>query len=357
MSASLPQAPRWLSEGLAEFYQTVEIDFDAGDAILGRPPDTFSHPDGWPTAEELIAADGKAFYDLKRVRGFYTAAWVMVHLLMREHAKELNEYRRAIAGGEGTIQAWRTHLGADWVAWDRELRGHVRDVSDRPDVPLAARQPLPERLVRHDAVTERALDDWEVHVLWADLRPSNGAVTQADLDEAWRRAPGSAEVRFQRGRLEWLRHRLPEAEAEARAGLALRPGDPSLSLLLGWVLVEQQHRKPAAERRLDAIAPEVEALRGMTESAEALDVIAWYEKMRENFDAALDLARQAVAKEPTNWRRYDLLATIADKAQRPDDAADAAERAIALLPEQEISVDLLKDLSRFRRRTKVPVQP
>src|SRR5262249_28903749 len=154
------------------------------------------------------------------------------------------------------------------------------------------------------------LEDWEVHLLWADLRDSHGAEVQADLDEALKRAPNSPEVNFGRGRWQFTRGRLAEAEAEARAGLAKRPRDPKLMLLLGWTLVKREEHAPQDKRNLDAIAPDLEALRAVADSAEALDVIARYEVLRGHDDAAIDYAQRAAAQAPGSWHCQRWLATI-----------------------------------------------
>ena len=224
MGYSAPGAPRWLNEGLAQYFETLEIDFEASEVLVGKPPDVEASED-WPTARELVTADADRFYDRLRAFANYSAAWFFIHLLVNRYPDQLARYRADMQRGAGSIQAWLAEFGDDWEPWNRALREYKIDVSDRPDAPLAVRVKLPH-LEPPQIEWVKPLGDERVHVLWARLRSWRGkrsrARVQADLDEAAAVAPHSAEVRFWRARFAQARGRSDDAEREARAALASR---------------------------------------------------------------------------------------------------------------------------------------
>lgn len=205
MSLDLPRpAPLWLNEGMARLYETLEIDYEARQVIVGRPPHVGPRKD-WPSARELIDDGGAGFHHKTRGLDFYSAAWMMIYILRHDHAAAFTAYREALRRGQPAVDAWREHLGGDWDAWDRELREYRIDLSDRPNAPIAERSPLPA-LDFSEPTSRRTLSDAEVHLLWAQLRdwstPASRARARADLDEAARLAPESPDVKRWRARFD-----------------------------------------------------------------------------------------------------------------------------------------------------------
>ena len=345
---ALPQAPTWLNEGLAEFYQTLEIDWEGRALTIGRPP-YLASPTEWPTAEELVTADAGTFYKVARTSGFYSAAWVMVDLLLRRHPKQLADYIEAMRKGEGSIEAWRAHLGGDWAAWDRELRGYLPDLDHR-GLPIAERRPLPA-LTFPNPAWEKVLPDETVHLLWAELRnwdrPENGPKIEADLLEAARIAPESADVFFWRARYALARGQLKEAESFARRALAKSPGSELSRALLGEVLLTGEEKRHGGKSRLDEIRAILAPLR-RSSSAEALGLISDYEAMGGDSDVALDFARRATLADRSCARCFDWLATLCSRTGHLAEAVAAGQRAVSLTPEQEVPTERLARLRKYR---------
>lgn len=117
--------PTWLNEGLASFFQTVDI--EAGSVVIGRQTqDRALYRQAPVKASRLATMSYQQFRALPGRRGYYSA-WALVHLLSNPSDGFLESFRAylaAIAGGAGSAAAWRAHLADRAGELDDRLAGY-----------------------------------------------------------------------------------------------------------------------------------------------------------------------------------------------------------------------------------------
>jgi hypothetical protein len=192
----IPHQPRWLAEGLAAYFQTIEYDGAAGRITVGKPP-----------SDLLAVAQRRALVDARRLfaatqitddvrDAFYPTAWLAVHYLMNQRHAAFIDYEVALARQPPDPDAW-AHAFPDLPPekLDDELARYV----DGGQYELLI---YPFKTPALRIASERTLDDAGAHA------------TRAFLVAAASWHPG----------LQW--GRVPKAEMRARAeqeaGEALR---------------------------------------------------------------------------------------------------------------------------------------
>ena len=138
----LPQAPMWLNEGLAQFYETLTL--EDGEIKIGMPTTAMNtwSPDDYdpesllsprmsieraPSIAALLAMDPIEFYGeteaesdsgviqtLQRAAVHYVCAWNLVHLFLTDekYRREFGSYLVALSSGEENDFAWDRTLGS-----------------------------------------------------------------------------------------------------------------------------------------------------------------------------------------------------------------------------------------------------
>jgi len=105
-----PSDPPWLAEGLAMYFQTLEISDDHRLVTVGRPePKIVSLVQriGILSIDEMFAGT-----DVHDSRGFfYRSAWLLVHYLMNHRGEAFRSYQRVLAASMNEAQAWTASLG------------------------------------------------------------------------------------------------------------------------------------------------------------------------------------------------------------------------------------------------------
>lgn len=119
--------PLWISEGLAEFFGTVEPRED-GSLLLGGLPQSRGFAlaeQNQMSAEELLTADKRPLGD--DVDHLYARGWAMVHMLMLNKARagQLDTYMRLIGEGVPSLDAGKRAFG-DLGKLDSDLKVHLR---------------------------------------------------------------------------------------------------------------------------------------------------------------------------------------------------------------------------------------
>ena len=152
------------------------------------------------------------------------------------------------------------------------------------------------------AESVRAMDDTEVHLLWARLRdwesPGARAIAEADLAEAQRdlQNPDVAMVEAL-----WEAHagRREAAERVLQDALSAHPDDARLWSALGWLTFERTSRPnaPSSEAAL-ALAPIATKLAPIAKSAAEFDLLARASLLDQKPDAAIAYEKSAIAADP-----------------------------------------------------------
>jgi hypothetical protein len=175
-----PNQPLWLSEGLATYFQTIELDPAERHVIAGKPPEDLLQIVqrlGSLGSAELRQRQKIATVDWRDI--FYPSAWLMTHYLMNHRVSALRAYQIAVRRQSET-EAW-DHAFPDLPAerLDFVLRSYVVDGQYALFV-----FPLDVRPVT--ILSERALTDAEVHatrgLLFATARsfPRDESTQSAD---------------------------------------------------------------------------------------------------------------------------------------------------------------------------------
>ncbi len=125
--------PRWYSEGIAEFYSTLE--FKDGKAIIGGVPEIRR---GWLARENtlplasLLEPEGK-FGNNQFTGRFYATAWLLTHRMilgaangMDDRSDALKQYLLRYTQGEKAAEVFFEEMGEDAKAIANEMRRYAR---------------------------------------------------------------------------------------------------------------------------------------------------------------------------------------------------------------------------------------
>ena len=285
----LLRQPRWLSEGLASWAETIGATDGGLRGVTGPVPPgrrLLIRPQRIP-AGQLLAWD--ATVPVADLPAYYDAAWLLVHLLVNQHPGELRELEGRLASAEDPDRAFRevfpqwnpddpgalAQLDAELDAWARGGRFGPRPVAVGPDPRLAV-QPV---------------EPAEVHAIRLLLWPAGAA---REGDDGARRA-------------------------ELAEGLAEDPAHPVLLRLLATQ--EGRDPLPLARRAVQGHPEDPRAWGFLAESLPAADVAG-----RE------DALRRAAALAPRNPLALAALATLLLEAGRSGEALPPARQAVQLGP-------------------------
>lgn len=120
--------PKWLSEGMAEFFGTVDAR-DDGSLVLGAPPKQRGFAlaqTNQMDADELLTADQRRLSGLDDAH-LYARGWALVHylLLTPGRAGQLDRYLDLIGNNVPSLDAGRQAFG-DLGKLDRDIKVHLR---------------------------------------------------------------------------------------------------------------------------------------------------------------------------------------------------------------------------------------
>jgi tetratricopeptide (TPR) repeat protein len=102
--------PRWFSEGLAQYLETLRIEDDGKSATLGEVNlVAMAKHNRFPQkAADVLAWSGKLdSKDQTQILGLYGTSWLLVHWLNNVHPEEFARYQTFLAKGIDPDKAWR----------------------------------------------------------------------------------------------------------------------------------------------------------------------------------------------------------------------------------------------------------
>ena len=123
--------PIWLSEGIAEYYSTFQVDEGGRRAVVGGVISShlqlLTQRRHLSIAELLAVETGSASYNEgERQSLFYAQSWALVHMLVSgapNRASLLAKYGRLVADGTPSLAAWQQVFGNQNIS--RELERYV----------------------------------------------------------------------------------------------------------------------------------------------------------------------------------------------------------------------------------------
>ncbi|MFP2957568.1 DUF1570 domain-containing protein [Myxococcus sp. 1LA] len=341
---TLTRQPRWLSEGLAEYLETLRLSEDGQTAVVGAPHRQAitlmrsylnavlrGLAQGW-TMQRVIQWDRtlEAREQDKEVGANYAGSWLLVHWLLNERPQPFAEYLALLNEGVAPDEALTRALPElkspelDGVLYEylRNRRFVERTV---PVPPVGT------------AFIEEVLEDAQAHAIRAKLAAlgahlahrepfitNRRKVAKDELDEALRLNPTG---------LLALASKLsaaPEDEQEAigRGAVEAHPQESEAWQLLGTAL---RHSPDKGDEREAAFR---EALRLDPRNAYAARELAWLFVTQGRSDDALPLARWAVSLAPWSPNALDTLAMALAGSGACEEARQTEHRALELLQEE-----------------------
>jgi tetratricopeptide (TPR) repeat protein len=130
---TVPGAPLWLNEGLAEFYGALQ--FSGGEALLGAPIPGYlqllrSQP-MLPLSQLFAVGTNSPHYNEQDKAGiFYGESWALVHFLMLradgQHQEQFSRFLQSLSRGDETEKAFEDSFGLTLATAEQQLRDYVR---------------------------------------------------------------------------------------------------------------------------------------------------------------------------------------------------------------------------------------
>jgi len=322
LSETLPSAPMWLHEGLAEIYSTYTERADGRSALIGAVPQMHLRElrSGVPLPIEVVmAADATAaVYNEGERRGmFYAQAWALTHyLLLGNEARraQVPEYLRLRDEGKSVGDAIRGAFGCEPEALESEFKGYGRLFSLKGfDVTLD-----PNRRRQWTLTAERIpLEDAQTYTVELLARQSRPDEARRAIDQILQASPGLPRGLAELGRLHVRAGRGEEGLPLLRAAAEKLPDDAAVASTYARALVEQLRaqgteaaandrdgldragRALAVAHRLDPDDVYVVAMQGFVALLEGAD-----------FGRARELLARAVRLSPARQEYHLLLAQV-----------------------------------------------
>lgn len=291
VSRNFRDVPRWLNEGLAEFYSTFDLD-DEGRAIVGRMPSsrvwTLSTARMRPLRDLLRIDSGSGGFGSTEADLFYAQSWLFVHFMtLSDGGKrqgQIVKYLALLRETRSAEGAAREAFGTTLEALDREIARYIEgfqlrgiritgvksDVSDIETSPALAADvaELKARLLVEMNVPSEA----RKHVTRAlELEPghASGRITRAriasmeeryadaigDLERVRQQEPQNFAAQFYLGRALYESGRYADAITTWNRSLKTRPqaSAPWLQLSLAAMALGQYEQSDSAMAQLQDV--------------------------------------------------------------------------------------------------------
>jgi len=326
--------PRWINEGLASYFESIELGRDGQTAVVGWAAG--ARPHELASLSELWNWDVERRPPEEHERNLYRTSLLWMGYLQNEQRARLDEYLARLSSGEDPRTAW-TVVFRDLTdeAWQQAVARYVLKAPRLRTVRFVANSP---------PLDERVMTAPDVHLLFArmwihaELSRDDWARRVAhELQEAIRHDPRHLQARLLFARF--------GREAHDRLTKAWE-----LTLLFpdcGTCWAEVWSASNLAG------APEEAALERALQNSErcdalALNNIAWALLEKGRVDEAMTLAERAAGLRPWSSYTVDTYAAALAAKGRCAEAVAMQERALALAPSDEPSDEYLERLLRYR---------
>ncbi len=316
--------PRWLSEGLATYLQTVRFSSLHRKATFG-----WFHPQHLRyvryhkrlSLKQLWAWDQRPYVAAGATEPYYATSWLWVLYLMDKQPVRFRDFQERLSRAEEPQHAWEAAFG-DVPRMEEDFQKY----QPREEAPLTVELPRinPE-------LQAQELDCAEIHTLRARLllrSPGRRRVgerlrlAQQEVQQALREDPTNVSA------VQLQADFTPEQEkrlALARALVQARPESGAAWSLLGQSL--QDASAPAAEQE-QALQ---RALKLEPKDVDALVAMAWLHTEKGETAEGLAKAERAVQLAPGRASTLEAYAALLFQAGRCEESITAQQRAISVL--------------------------
>ena len=344
--------PVWVSEGLAEMYQTFEITNGGRTAVIGRPSrqnlELLQATASTIPIADLIAVthDSSLYNEGNRRTVFYAQSWALVHYLTfgaPSRAGQLKKYLGATGEGVPPPRAFADAFGSA-AALETELQRYVKSVAFN-----VLRLEFDEKTATGSASRALPLSDSDAAGYLADLlaRIERQDDARAFIAKALETTPDNARVMTALGLLELRARNNAAAFPLLEKAASLAPGDAGIQSAYGRALTLRADQGATDEDLLYAKARTVlaRALEIEPDNVSTMVTLAEVEMASlANPARAVTLMEKAVAISPGREEYRLLLAqalavngdyrkaseylhVLAESGSRPE-IRDGAQRAL-----------------------------
>ena len=341
--------PRWFSEGLAQYLETLRIAEDGKTAVLGevnlQALSAYNHVH--VKVDDALAWSGKFdAQDEVMTAGLYGTSWLLVHWLSNTHPSEFIQYQTLLAKGIDPAKAWKVvfpNLSTSDI--DTQLHQYADHGDYRYfNVSLPAVE---------TTLAERPLASADVHAVRAAAALAgaetlvNGAPQLADAQTEL-----AAALADDPGNVRALRMKLRFVKPEERVALGRRATAAHPEDGLAWLTLAETLRGAPGSWDEQTKAYE-KAMLLLPDNPTAFNNLAWLYVEKGRAKDALPLALSAARLAPWDSGTLDTLAAALFGVGRCSEAVSIQRRALDLLPERvgpSVRADFAKRLAEFQQK-------
>ena len=348
--------PKWFSEGLAQYLETLRISEDGKSATLGEVNlVAMAKYNRFPqNVADVLAWSGKLeAKDVTQVLGLYGTSWLLVHWLNNVHPEEFARYQTLLAKGIDPDKAWKivfpnlTNSELDILLYQYVRTGEYHYFV----VPIPPAE---------GTLSSRPMAPAEVHATRARASLAGAAMA---VDGTALRAEAQAELRaaladdpVDVGALRMSMAGI--SKPEERVALARRAAKAHPEDGLAWLtLAENLPTTPEAwDERVQAFQ---KATALLPDNPVGFSHLAWMYLLKGEPQQALPLALTAVRMAPWNPGMLDMLARVLAGLHRCSEAVGMEARALDTLPERtgaEGHAEFAGRLTDFQKRCSEAVE-
>ncbi len=332
LNRSMPvRIPEWYGRGLAEVMSNTIVrdkELHVG-RLMNNHLNTLRQSSLIPL-DEFLAADRGSKYLTREPDSwqFESQAWAFVHYIMfgdrGVHNSKVNRFNQLLAGGSKADVAMKEAFGPDMSPYHAGMREYVRK-----EIFMYGRIAVSVE-VKPEGFSSRLLPASEAsqhraRVLVAMGRPAEARAETAAAAVADPKSPVPSEIE---GSLLDGEGKPEEARAAYEKAAALSSKDPHVYYRLAQLTRPSGSAdRVTSERIASFLETAIELEPGF---ANALSFLAEVQSDLGKPEAAIELARKAVTAEPNVTYHRLALARALWNSQRPDEAIDAAQRALSV---------------------------
>ncbi len=337
--------PAWFNEGLAEYYQTFEIEDDQR-IKLGIFQQEHLYLLRQNQLMPLETLFGTTNYQLHQGGGhsrsiFYAQSWALIHYLIQKGKTEaMGTFLNLLVKGDDPKQAFAAAFQSNYQSMESELRSYVRQ--DRFNY---HQYTLAKKLVFDAQMTSAPLTDADTNAYLGDLLYHTRRPADAEkyLTEALRLDPDNPMATTALGMVRLSQRKFDEARSLLERAVAGGTGGYSAYYRYGYLLIRsaqdefgfvKSYTKEEADKIRAALKRAIELNPAFTESYELLAFVSLIRG--DELDEAVALLQKARAIQPGNQRYALRLGEVYARMNKLDEAAAIAVRVALTADDQDI---------------------
>jgi len=337
--------PTWFNEGLAEYYQTFQIEQDQK-VKLGLPQSDhlmFLQQTKLMPIDQLFRVSN---YQLHATGGhsrsiFYAQAWALIHYFFQTGKRDaMNEFLMLTTSGTPQDKAFTDAFKITYAQMDKELRQYVSKNTYQYNEIVFKNKLLFDADMKTSILSEHQADS-----LLGDLLLHSNRADDAEpfLARAIAGDPTSVLANTAMGMVKMRQRKW--ADAKKFLEVAVSGGTTSHLPYYRYAFIlsresqdefgyTKEFPKESAERMRNLLLRAIELSPSFGESYELLAYISLVNQ--ENLDEAITALKKAMKHQPHNQRYAIRIAEILMQQQKYDEAGKIAERIAATADEPEL---------------------